>query len=91
MYEVIEVLENDPRISRFKMVKTELLNDFLFVNKLNKLKQMDIYTNEYRKMKLELFEYPLFLEFKQLENEINLLILEINNKLKELTNERSCV
>ena len=37
-----------------------------------------------------LFQNPDFIEFKHLENEINLLILEINQKLKTLTNERSC-
>ena len=31
-----------------------------------------------------------FVRFKELENEIDFLIFEINNHLKELTNERRC-
>ena len=40
--------------------------------------------------KQELFQNPDFVAFKHYENEINLLILVINQKLKLLTDERGC-
>lgn len=91
MQEIINLLEKDDRIINLKKKKMELLNDVEFMGKINKFKELDMYSEEYKKIKLELFENSTFMEFKQLENEINLLILEINSKLKELTDERGCI
>lgn len=42
-------------------------------------------------IRLEIYNYDEIREYKRLENEVNLLILHINNKLKRINNERSCV
>lgn len=90
MKELIELLENDKRIISIKDNKSKLLSDDDFIFKVKRLNELDKYSDEYKKLKKELFENETFIEFKQLENEINLLIMEINQKLKELTDERNC-
>ena len=91
MKELMEILERDERITYLKNRKAELLNDKDFMTKINKLKSLDKYSNEYIKLKIELFNNPTFIEFKQLENEINILIMEINQRLKTLTDDRGCM
>lgn len=91
MRELIEILERDERITYLKNKKAELLNDNDFMSKVNKLRNLDKYSNEYIELKVELFKNPTFIEFKRLENEINILIMEINQRLKTLTDERGCM
>lgn len=90
MDELLEILSKDQRIIDLQEAKKRLFNHPEFLAKVQRLKQLDIYSNEYKELKKELFQNPDFVEFKHLENEINLLILAINQKLKPLTNERSC-
>lgn len=87
---MLDILEKDERIIALKNRKQELLQDKIFLNNMKKLQELDIYSDEYKKLKQELFQNPVFVEFKHLENEINLLILEINQKLNVLTDERGC-
>lgn len=88
--ELLKILDEDSRIIKLKKVKEKLLKNEELLTKIQKLQQLDIYSNEYKELKKELFENKDFVEFKHLENEINLLIMEINQKLKPLTNERGC-
>jgi len=88
--ELLKILDQDPRIIKLKKKKEKLLKNEDLLNKIQKLQQLDIYSNEYKNLKQELFKNKDFVEFKHLENEINLLIMEINQKLKPLTNERGC-
>lgn len=88
--ELLEILNQDTRIIEFKEHKQKLLDNQEFLDKIKTLQQLNIYSDEYKILKQELFQNSDFVEFKQLENEINLLILEINQKLKSLTDERSC-
>lgn len=88
--ELLELLEKDSRIQDLKKVKEKLLKNDIFLEHMKKLQELDIYSIEYKKLKQELFKNPDFVEFKHLENEINLLILAINQKLKKLLEERGC-
>ena len=88
--ELINILNNDSRIKRLYELKVELNNDKSLKSKIESLKILDQYSTEYKDIKLDLFKNPKFVEYKELENEINILILEINQKLKILTDERSC-
>lgn len=87
--ELINILNNDSRIKRLYELKVELNNDKSLMSKIESLKILDQYSTEYKDIKLDLFKNPKFVEYKELENEINILILEINQKLKTLTDERS--
>lgn len=88
--ELLELLENDSRIKDLKKVKEKLLKNKTFLEKITKLQNLDIYSDEYKKIKQELFQNKDFVEFKHLENEINILILSMNQKLKKLVSERGC-
>jgi cell fate (sporulation/competence/biofilm development) regulator YmcA (YheA/YmcA/DUF963 family) len=88
--ELINILDDDSRIKEISLLKEKLTNDSVFLDKINKLKTLDIYSNEYKELKKEMFLNEDFVSFKELENEINFLILEINNRLRTLTNERRC-
>lgn len=88
--ELINILNNDSRIKRLRKLKVELDNDKSLISKIESLKSLDQYSTEYKDIKLDLFKNPKFVEYKELENEINILILEINQNLKTLTDERSC-
>lgn len=88
--ELINILNNDSRIKRLYELKVELNNDKSLMSKIESLKKLDQYSTKYKDIKLDLFKNPKFVEYKELENEINILILEINQKLKTLTDERGC-
>lgn len=88
--ELIDILNNDKRVKRLKVLKEELNKDEELISKIEYLKKLDQYSIDYRNLKKELFQNPKFVEYKELEGEISIIILEINRKLKNLTNERSC-
>ena len=41
-------------------------------------------------IKIYIYNYDEIKEYKKLENEVNLLILQINNRLKKIKDSRSC-
>lgn len=88
--ELMKLLEKDSRIQNLKTVKKRLLKNTTFLEDMKRLQNLDIYSEEYKKLKQELFQNKDFVEFKHLENEINILILAMNQKLKKLVLERSC-
>lgn len=89
--ELIELLNNDIRIKKLSTLKEELKKDDSLIRKIELLKKMNEYTNEYQNLKKKIFKNNKFVEYKELENEINFLILEINQKLKKLTNKKGCL
>jgi len=87
---LIVLLDNDARMIKLVEKKNKILKNKELLEKVNELKSLDSYSNNYKLLKQELFNDEDFVSFKELENEINYLILEINNKLRKLTNERRC-
>lgn len=87
---LINLLDSDSRIIKLVNEKNKLLNNKELLDNINKLKRLDKYSDEYRILKTKLFNDSDFVSFKELENELNYLILEINSKLNVLTNERRC-
>lgn len=85
-----EKLDNDTRIKEIKELKKKILSNKELLSKISRLKELDKYSGEYIELKKDLFKNDEFVRFKELENEIDFLIFEINNHLKELTNERRC-
>ena len=88
MIDLLKTLELDERITYLKNQKQHLLSNKTLMDKINKLKTLDIYSNEYKELKKDLFNDSGFVEYKKVENELNLLILEINQRLNKLTDER---
>ncbi len=90
MDQVFSLLEKDEKIVALKKQKLKLLQNDELLSQMKILRTLDPYSSEYQKLKQQLFQNSDFMRFKQLENEVDFLILAINQKLKTLTNERSC-
>lgn len=56
---------------------------------MDKIKKYHELPNE--ELKLDIYNYPEFIKYKENENDINLLIMEINTYLKKISNSRSCI
>ena len=71
----------------------KLDNDFekIMNNKelMDKIKKYHEVPSE--ELKLDIYNYPEFVKYKENENDINLLIMEINTYLKKISNSRSCI
>lgn len=88
--ELLRLLDQDMRIIEIQKYKQKLLENEEILLKIKKLQELDIYSNEYKNLKIELFQNSDFVAFKHYENELNLLIMQINQGLKQLTTEGSC-
>ena len=80
-----EELDNIESVKKIKK-----LNFLLKENKElnNLLEEYQLTKNE--RIKEEIIQNNLFQDYKHYETEVNLLILEINQELKEITKNRSC-
>ena len=90
MEELLKLLDNDERVIKLKKLKKKLFLDLELLDKVSRLQRLDIYSDQYKELKKELFLNQDYVEYQHLENEIQLLILEMNQRLKKLTNERKC-
>ena len=90
VYEKLHKLENElDNLSLFKDLKEayeEVNNNKELVSKIEKYN-----ITKDNSLRLEIYNYEEIKKYKKLENEVNLLILKINNKLKRINNERSCI
>lgn len=89
--EIIEDLDNSLLITELEELNQNLINDKQLLSKLEKMHNLDIHSSEYKVIKNELFSNPNFVMYKQKENELNLLILEINQRLNILTKRKKCL
>ncbi len=93
--ELINIFENSEEIQTMTKLKDDILKDELLKEKLDKLKMMnshnDIYNAEYVSLKKEILNFDKVKRYKELENDLYFLVLEINKKLKELVNEKGCI
>ncbi len=88
--ELITILDNDSRIKDIEILKEKILNNKDIISKINRLKELDIYSDEYKSLKQELFLDEDFKSFKEKEAEIDYLIMMINSKLNSLTGKGMC-
>lgn len=87
---LFKVLDNNLIIKEIQELKINILNNKELLEVVSNLQTFDTYSYQYQELKKKLFKNRDFIRFKELENELNLLILEINQKLKLLTYERGC-
>ena len=83
--ELIKVLDETKLIKNYKKVKEETLAN----KELKKLIEKFEYTKDER-IKYEIINNDLYKKYKHEETELNILILEINSKLKTITNKDKC-
>lgn len=86
----LENLKNDSLIQEYIEQKKKVLENKELLKKVEKIHNLDIYSEEYKCIKHELFQNDDYKRYLELENELFYLILEINQELKTLTGKRGC-
>ena len=87
---LIELLDDSDLVKEYKVLKNELLNDKKLLKKVEKANNLDIYSKEYKELKLELYKNDKYKRLQQIEIEFHLLGLDISNKLNTLTDRKIC-
>ena len=80
-----EEISNHQTIIDIKQLKKQIEEDNQL---LDLIKKYQISQSE--ELKLQIIKNPLFRQYKEKETELNLLILEINSKLKTITKKDKC-
>ncbi len=88
--EITSIIENDIDLLRMKELKKEILNNKGLMTKINTIKEMSTYNDEYLKLKKEILNNNNFEEFKKIENDTFLFIQSINKKLNSLREKSEC-
>lgn len=90
--EIITIFNENQDIKHMIKLKKELLEDKNITILLEEYKSL--LKNPYDKrciaIKKELLNHPKFSKYKRYEEELYLLVLNINSKLKEILKEKSC-
>lgn len=86
----LENLKNDSLIQEYIEQKKIVLENKELLKKVEKIHSLDIYSEEYKCIKHELFQNDDYKRYLELENKVFYLILEINKVLKTLTGKRGC-
>lgn len=79
------VLDKHEKIIKIKELNREIERD---KDLINMIKEFNLYKNDMIKNKI--INNSLFKEYKKYETDINVIILEINQKLKEINNRGKC-
>lgn len=85
--EITDIIKNDKLFLEFKDAKKELEEDKILIDKIEKLKKMDIYSEDYLFLKKEIMTDEKYVKYNTLENKIYLLVLKVNQSLNTLKNE----
>ena len=78
-------LDNLPLFKELDLYRQNISNNKELVEKIEKYN-----LTKNNNLRLDIYSYKEIQEYKEKENELNLMILEINKKLKTITNKRSC-
>ncbi|MDD6224430.1 MAG: hypothetical protein PUB18_05480 [bacterium] len=82
--DLIEIIDRDSRMIELRYLEEKLLDDKKLLRDIQILQQLDRHDPSYLPLKTEIFENADYCHYQKLENEINFLILEINQILKQL-------
>lgn len=80
-----EALNDTKQVKEIKDINKLIMNDkelLELIKKYNETQDEDI--------KTKILNNELFIDYKDKETELNILILEINSKLKEISNKGKC-
>lgn len=87
----LECLRNEDKIKEYLIYKDMVLKDRELLKKIEYFHTLVDNTEEYKKVKHELFQNDVYRKYLNLENEIFFLILSINSKLKSLVKKEGCI
>lgn len=82
---LIDAIDNTKQVKEIKTVNEEIMKDKKLLDLIKK------YNETYDdKIKKQILENKLFSEYKDKETELNILILDINSKLKKISSKGKC-
>ena len=76
--EIIDSIKKDKDYIEFKRLEKLVLSNKELLDKINKLKSIDKYDNNYLELKKEILSNNDYKEYKRLENELYLFIKEMS-------------
>ena len=82
---LIKEIDNMDKVSKIKELNKIIKNDKELTKLIEKYKESGD-----ENLKQQIIDNELFKEYKELEIDINLLIMEINSKLKSINNKGKC-
>lgn len=82
---IIDIIDKLDCVVDIKKINEKIYSDKELMSLLN---EYQTYPNE--KLKNKIISNSLFQEYKEKEIDINILIMEINQKIKMISSERSC-
>ena len=82
---LIKEIDNMDKVSKIKELNKRIKNDKELTKLIEKYKESGD-----ENLKQQIIDNELFKEYKELEIDINLLIMEINSKLKSINNKGKC-
>jgi len=92
MEELIELIDNlkssldkEEIVKKIKKLNKEIVKDKELIKLIEEYKKS---SNE--ELKKEIYSNKLYKEYKESETDLNILIMTINKKLKEINNKRHC-
>ena len=80
-----EELNNTTQVKEIKELNKKIRKEEELLKKIE-----DYNKNNNEELKKEIISNPMFKEYKSKETELNLLILELNQKLKVLKDKKGC-
>ncbi len=88
--EITKIINEDKDLKRKRQLEKKIEENKDLMNKINEIKKMSTYDPNYLKKKEEVINNKDFKEYKELEKEEYLLILEINKRLNSLKEKSEC-
>ena len=88
--EITNIIKKDKELIELKYTKEEILNDFNLIKKIDELKKMNKYDNNYLVKKKDILSDKKYKKYIELENKLYFDIKEINNKLNNLIEKSGC-
>ena len=90
--ELIYSIENDLKVLKLKKLKKEIYEDECLksdLERFNQIKDLE-YSSEYISLKSKIIENPKVSEYRNLENELYFIVLQMNKQLNELVERKGC-
>lgn len=88
--EILNIIENDKDNIKMKELKNKILKNKELMNKIEKIKNMDKYNEEYVSLKKEILSNKDYLLYKELENDLYFFIKKINISLNTFIEKSGC-
>lgn len=92
LFDLIDTIEKNNKIIHMKKLKKIIKEDKQLKKDLEKFHEImeNEYSSEYIELKKKILENKAVSEYRILENELYFVVLDINNKLKNLIDKRKC-